>query len=236
MPSSSRQLRLRAERERRAAPVERACCPLVRRDGRTRASVSSAAAWRRPPRARDGSAPGVEAPGFVDDLDPWYRRAGVVPLPVREGAGISSRRSRRSRAASRRSVSRKRIGHRRRPESAFRTAPDEPAMAPGSVPSARRCVGPPDARDAGGARSRSARCRSSTASGSSTARSCVNPDDDAAERLTADSRARRAAGRSRCCSSSRRRAGDRAHPARRLARAADVAPGLLCGSGSASTS
>jgi glycosyltransferase involved in cell wall biosynthesis len=31
---------------------------------------------------------GVEAPGFVDDLLPWYRRAAVVLLPVREGAGM----------------------------------------------------------------------------------------------------------------------------------------------------
>jgi glycosyltransferase involved in cell wall biosynthesis len=34
------------------------------------------------------TAAGVEAPGFVDDLLPWYRRAGVVVLPVREGAGM----------------------------------------------------------------------------------------------------------------------------------------------------
>jgi len=32
--------------------------------------------------------PGVEAPVFVDDLVPWYRRATVVLLPVREGAGM----------------------------------------------------------------------------------------------------------------------------------------------------
>lgn len=32
--------------------------------------------------------PGVEAPGFVADLEVWYRRAGVVLLPVREGAGM----------------------------------------------------------------------------------------------------------------------------------------------------
>jgi succinoglycan biosynthesis protein ExoO len=35
-----------------------------------------------------GAAAGVEAPGFVDDLAPWYRRAAVVLLPVREGAGM----------------------------------------------------------------------------------------------------------------------------------------------------
>jgi glycosyltransferase involved in cell wall biosynthesis len=32
--------------------------------------------------------PGVEVPGFVADLLPWYRRAAVVLLPVREGAGM----------------------------------------------------------------------------------------------------------------------------------------------------
>ncbi len=34
------------------------------------------------------AAAGVEAPGFVDDLTPWYRRAAAVLLPVREGAGM----------------------------------------------------------------------------------------------------------------------------------------------------
>ena len=32
--------------------------------------------------------PGIETPGFVDDLHAWYRRAAVVLLPVREGAGM----------------------------------------------------------------------------------------------------------------------------------------------------
>ncbi|MGH7895272.1 MAG: glycosyltransferase [Candidatus Binatia bacterium] len=31
---------------------------------------------------------GVEVPGFVRDLTPWYRRAAVVVLPVRQGAGM----------------------------------------------------------------------------------------------------------------------------------------------------
>ena len=39
-------------------------------------------------RAAAHAAAGVEAPGFVDDLDGWYRRAAVVLLPVREGAGM----------------------------------------------------------------------------------------------------------------------------------------------------
>jgi len=39
-------------------------------------------------RALAVATPGVEAPGFVDDLGPWYRRAAVVLLPVREGAGM----------------------------------------------------------------------------------------------------------------------------------------------------
>jgi len=38
-------------------------------------------------RARAAAAGGVETPGFVADLAPWYRRAAVVLLPVREGAG-----------------------------------------------------------------------------------------------------------------------------------------------------
>lgn len=32
--------------------------------------------------------PGVEAPGWVDELLPWYQRAALVLLPVREGAGM----------------------------------------------------------------------------------------------------------------------------------------------------
>jgi len=32
--------------------------------------------------------PGIEAPGWVEDVVPWYRRAAVVLLPVREGAGM----------------------------------------------------------------------------------------------------------------------------------------------------
>src|SRR5262249_34878367 len=39
-------------------------------------------------RAAARAAAGVEVPGFVDDLDGWYRRAAVVLLPVREGAGM----------------------------------------------------------------------------------------------------------------------------------------------------
>lgn len=39
-------------------------------------------------RAAAEAVPGVEAPGFVDALEPWYRRATVVLLPVREGAGM----------------------------------------------------------------------------------------------------------------------------------------------------
>jgi glycosyltransferase involved in cell wall biosynthesis len=39
-------------------------------------------------RARARADAGVEMPGFVDDLAPWYRRASVVLLPVREGAGM----------------------------------------------------------------------------------------------------------------------------------------------------
>jgi glycosyltransferase involved in cell wall biosynthesis len=39
-------------------------------------------------RAAARAADGVDAPGFVDDLAPWYRRAAVVLLPVREGAGM----------------------------------------------------------------------------------------------------------------------------------------------------
>ena len=39
-------------------------------------------------RAAAQATPGVETPGFVDDLLPWYRRAAVVLLPVREGAGM----------------------------------------------------------------------------------------------------------------------------------------------------
>jgi glycosyltransferase involved in cell wall biosynthesis len=39
-------------------------------------------------RALAARTPAVEAPGFVDDLTPWYRRAAVVLLPVREGAGM----------------------------------------------------------------------------------------------------------------------------------------------------
>lgn len=39
-------------------------------------------------RARVRATAGAEAAGFVDDLGPWYARAGVVLLPVREGAGM----------------------------------------------------------------------------------------------------------------------------------------------------
>ena len=39
-------------------------------------------------RAAVASSAGAEAPGFVPDLEPWYRRAAVVVLPVREGAGM----------------------------------------------------------------------------------------------------------------------------------------------------
>ena len=38
--------------------------------------------------ARARSTAGVVAPGFVEDLEPWYRRAAVVLVPVIEGAGM----------------------------------------------------------------------------------------------------------------------------------------------------
>jgi glycosyltransferase involved in cell wall biosynthesis len=73
------------------------------------------------------------APGFVDDLDPWYRRAAVVLLPVREGAGMLFKTVEalaRGLAtvgfpeAYRGSA----VGIDADPESAFLTASDEPAM------------------------------------------------------------------------------------------------------------
>ena len=39
-------------------------------------------------RAQVAATPGVDAPGFVEDLAPWYRAAAVVLLPVQEGAGM----------------------------------------------------------------------------------------------------------------------------------------------------
>jgi glycosyltransferase involved in cell wall biosynthesis len=61
--------------------------PLVRR-ARPSARVCLVGGGMAPAlRALARATAGVEAPGFVDDLAPWYRRAAVVLLPVREGAG-----------------------------------------------------------------------------------------------------------------------------------------------------
>ena len=89
-------------------------------------------------RAAVAAAPGVEAPGFVDDLDPWYRRAAVVLLPVREGAGMLFKTVEalaRGLATVGFPESYRGIaegidaGINGDLESAFLTAPDEPAMA-----------------------------------------------------------------------------------------------------------
>jgi glycosyltransferase involved in cell wall biosynthesis len=102
-------------------------------------------------RAAVAKAAGVEAPGFVDDLEPWYRRASVVLLPVREGAGMLFKTIE---ALARglatvgfpeayRGIAR---GIDADQESAFLTAADEPAIARAASgllgePSARRMLG-----------------------------------------------------------------------------------------------
>ena len=81
-------------------------------------------------RAAVTNAPGVEAPGFVDDLDPWYRRAAVVLLPVREGAGMLFKTVEAlARGLATVGFQEAYRGIDADPESAFLTAPDEPAMA-----------------------------------------------------------------------------------------------------------
>ncbi len=76
------------------------------------------------------AADGVEAPGFVDDLLPWYRRAAVVLLPVREGAGMLFK------TIEALALGKATIGFPEAyrgidadPESAFLTAPSDAAMA-----------------------------------------------------------------------------------------------------------
>lgn len=62
--------------------------PAVRRD-RPRARLFLVGAGLAPRlRALATHTEGVEAPGFVADVVPWYRRAALVLLPVREGAGM----------------------------------------------------------------------------------------------------------------------------------------------------
>ena len=98
-------------------------------------------------RAAVANAPGVEAPGFVDDLEPWYRRAAAVLLPVREGAGMLFKTVEAlARGLATIGFPEAYRGIDADPESAFLTAPDEPAMARAASgllaePSARRMLG-----------------------------------------------------------------------------------------------
>jgi glycosyltransferase involved in cell wall biosynthesis len=81
-------------------------------------------------RAAAGAATGVEVPGFVDDLAPWYRRAAVVLLPVREGAGMLFKTI-EALALGKATVGFPEAyrGIDADPESAFLTVPSEAAMA-----------------------------------------------------------------------------------------------------------
>jgi len=98
-------------------------------------------------RAAVTNAPGVEAPGFVDELDPWYRRAAVVLLPVREGAGMLFKTVEAlARVLATVGFPEAYRGIDADPESAFLTAPDEAAMARAACglladASARRMLG-----------------------------------------------------------------------------------------------
>ena len=104
--------------------------PLVRRE-RPGARLCLVGAGMAPGlRAAVTNAPGVEAPGFVDDLDPWYRRAAVVLLPVREGAGMLFKTVEAlARGLATVGFPEAYRGIDADLESAFLTAPDEPAMA-----------------------------------------------------------------------------------------------------------
>jgi hypothetical protein len=81
-------------------------------------------------RAAVTNAPGSRRPASSTSSIRGTCRAAVVLLPVREGAGCSSRRSRRSRAGlATVGFPEAYRGIDADPESAFLTAPDEPAMA-----------------------------------------------------------------------------------------------------------
>jgi glycosyltransferase involved in cell wall biosynthesis len=82
--------------------------------------------------ARDDAT--VEMPGFVDDLAPWYRRAAVVLLPVREGAGMLFKTI-EALALGKATVGFPEAyrGIDADPESAFLTVPSERAMAETAV-------------------------------------------------------------------------------------------------------
>lgn len=62
--------------------------PLVRRARPSARLVLAGGGMSAGLRALAAAADGVEAPGFVDDLGPLYRRAAAVLLPVRQGAGM----------------------------------------------------------------------------------------------------------------------------------------------------
>jgi glycosyltransferase involved in cell wall biosynthesis len=62
--------------------------PAIRRVRPSARLVLAGAGLRPRLRALAAQLGGVETPGFVDDLLPLYRRAAVVLLPVREGAGM----------------------------------------------------------------------------------------------------------------------------------------------------
>jgi len=98
-------------------------------------------------RAVATATPGVEAPGFVDDLHGWYRRSAVVLLPVREGAGMLFK------TIEALALGKATLGFPEAyrgidadPESAFLTVPSVPAMAETAIrlledPTARRMLG-----------------------------------------------------------------------------------------------
>jgi glycosyltransferase involved in cell wall biosynthesis len=85
-------------------------------------------------RAAAHAAEGVDAPGFVDELAPWYRRAAVVVLPVREGAGMLFKTI-EALALGKATVGFPQAyrGIDADPESAFLTVPDDAAMAETAV-------------------------------------------------------------------------------------------------------
>jgi hypothetical protein len=124
-----RELRLRAERERRAA-ARRARAPLVRRE-RPGARLCLVGGGMAPGlRAAVTNAPGVEAPGFVDDLDPWYRPRRRRPAARARGRGMLFKTVEAlARGLATVGFPEAYRGIDADPESAFLTAPDEPAMA-----------------------------------------------------------------------------------------------------------
>jgi glycosyltransferase involved in cell wall biosynthesis len=120
--------------------------PVVRR-ARPRTRLCLVGAGMTPALRAAAHAAGVEAPGFVDDLDPWYRRAAVVLLPVREGAGMLFKTIEAlARGKATVGFAEAYRGIDADPESAFLTAPTDAALAETALrllgdPAARRMLG-----------------------------------------------------------------------------------------------